>query len=272
MAYFETVKVTGANGQSQVPTTAQLTDADGVSLAVATYGTSPEDVPALGVNAFVTNPVSIQGSLGAAVDAPVDAQAPENAIQVGAQNPSSQLVALQTDSSGGLKVNVEGQKATYSVSFGGAPLAGVNLAIGGSDTKLVRITQVSFFGYATTAAIEDVVLLTQNAPPSGGTITGAVVGPYDSADAAPAATVTAYSSAAGLAGSQLYQLINMNYNFNTTAPDNQLVFSFGNRGGAKCPVLRGSGQYLCLYFSGAPTGGHFGITIEWTEEGYAESA
>lgn len=115
MAYFETVKVTGANGQSQVPTTAQLTDADGVPLAVATYGTPPEDIPALGVNAFVTNPVSIQGSLGAAVDAPVDAQAPENAIQVGAQNPDSQLVALQTDPSGNLKVNVEAVSSPIAI-------------------------------------------------------------------------------------------------------------------------------------------------------------
>ena len=182
-----------------------------------------------------------------------------------APNPTTgQQLAMQSDARGNVHVNIEGRKATYSVSGGGTIIVGGNLILAGSASKTIRITQVIFSGYATTPAAVEVLLCSLSAFSGGTAGSGILSGPFDTANPANSATPTQYTATPVVTIET--QLATFLYEFATVAQNVPVIVQFGNRAGAQCPTIRGTGQAFALYIASAPTGGYYQTTIEWTEE------
>jgi len=138
-------KIPGCGSNSTVNVSGTIstnvTEWDGTALgAPSNYGTSPGAVKVPGVNAFVTNPVDVQGHAGGVLDAVQGAAAPANVVQTGgAYNSSLPTIgngdtsALQLDANGQLLADLNylagqalGSPSNYGTSPGAVPVQGVN--------------------------------------------------------------------------------------------------------------------------------------------------
>lgn len=156
---------------------------------------------------------------------------------------------------------------TYSAAANVATAAAATdiFTITGSATTTIYVTQVIVSGVQTTAGLQDVQLVVRSTADTGGTSGAVTAVPHDSADAAAAATVLAYT--ANPTTGTAVGTIRRGYVpvAGATSVVNPLViFDFGKRGRAL--TLRGIAQVLAVNIGGATlTGGAFDISVEWYE-------
>ena len=184
-------------------------------------------------------------------------------------SPNSPLPA-GTNALGTVNVTPSTAPGTYAASVNGLVLAALAtdiFTITGSASKTIRVTQVRFNAIQTTAAQVGVVLLRRSTADTAGTSTVQAAVPYDTANAAATATVTAYTAnptTGTLVGNLFVQRVFVPGM--ATATDAQgLSETFGDFGQQPF-VLRGVAQQLAINLAGVTvTGGAASITVEWTE-------
>jgi hypothetical protein len=118
--------------------------------------------------------------------------------------------------------------------------------------------------------LQDITATTWSAAPGGpGTSTAPVANKSDSNDAAATAVPKLYTVAptsltqSGVLRSEtLVSMANAAFSF----IGNTILWEFGNGRPARCPVLRGTSQYLAISASQALAGQSVDWEIEWTEE------
>lgn len=166
-----------------------------------------------------------------------------------------------------LEQTYEKSAATYSCTVNvAAAAAATDIAVlTGSATKTVYLTKVILSGIQTTAGLNEVLLVKRSTADTGGTSTGGVAIPHDSADTAATGTVLAYTAnpTTGTAVGTMrrnYQPIG-----GVTSVVNPVVtYEFGDKG--RPLTLRGIAQQLAINLNGATlTGGTFDVTFEWFE-------
>lgn len=171
-----------------------------------------------------------------------------------------------------LRVNTDQVKASYRASTVGvvtlANGTGPFFSLYGSATKVIRVTRLYFAATIATAAANVILLLSKRSTaPTGGTPSAMTATKMDENDAAPTATVTAYT-AAPTAGTLLGTLDSRRDLLNVTGAVATVdeFFDFGQYA-AKPIVLRGVAQGIDLSFQTAPGNAVAGILwVEWTEE------
>ena len=220
--------------QGTVPWSVNATQFAGITLgatAVTNYGSSPAAVIVPGVNAFVTNTVTIantavtlagtagvvtatiagnpvvfiKGNAGGIIDAvTTTAAAPANGIAIlGQYNTTAptltatQSVMIQSNVKGSVLVSTEGAKATYrSTAVASPSLASAlfpTVVLPGSSSKVVKITAVHI-ALSTAAATSCLLIATVSTSAwTGGTSSATNKGPLDIADPAPSAAPIQYS-------------------------------------------------------------------------------
>lgn len=165
-------------------------------------------------------------------------------------------------------VNLEGTKATYETSFGGlAWLSGAQVQLQGSATKTVKITRVRVGPSRSTAAgVELVTVGLYTTAATGGTPVVLTVKPLDSTDVAATAVLT-YFVAAGTLGT-VRQVVRQGELSSgaTPAVGNMLEWNFCNGFPERCPVLRGTAEYLVVSFNASLAGQNADLDLDWTEE------
>lgn len=182
------------------------------------------------------------------------------------------------DFGGAAKVNNDGELNTYSATATGlAPASAATdvACLTGSPTKTIRVTKVTVGGTAATLQTIPVLIKKNAAVDTGGSVgTGAaVLTPYAhlSSQTGATASATTYSGTnptvtdtnPGVIWGQVLTLP-------TTAAGTVTVpfmATWGGRGGARAPVLRGVQQQLCVNLAATTvSSGSLTISFEWTEE------
>lgn len=167
---------------------------------------------------------------------------------------------------------VDGSRFTYRAAWSAAtPVAGVLVALRGSDTKLVRVTRAKFGGY--TAATGGNTVITMERVTIGttaGTPVTPAVTKCDPNDPPNTAVLSTYFG--GVPTAATVSVIDaQSMTIPTTAVtaiDPYMDITFSTANGTKQPVLRGSGDYFAIRTSAVgttPTAFCSGF-IEWTEE------
>lgn len=183
-----------------------------------------------------------------------------------------------TDSAGVAYTNQEGQKATYFAGLGNNTPAATPTDIAlltGSSTKTIKVTRVLLTVEATASGVVQFDLVKRVGGTQSAVNTAFAAnthaGLMDSNDAA-SSVITA-----GLAGvytgnpasvgtlSGIYDSRTIIVLANTTV---QLEWRFCDRGGAKCPTLRGVTERMAISGAGHTllAGEKFGVAFEWTED------
>ena len=219
--------------QGTVPWSVNATQFAGITLgatAVTNYGSSPAAVIVPGVNAFVTNTVTIantavtlagtagvvtatiagnpvvfiKGNAGGIIDAvTTTAAAPANGIAIlGQYNTTAptltatQSVMIQSNVKGSQLVSLEGTKATYRAAVVGTSLASLNnptYVLPGSSSKTVKVTALHV-ALSTASATPCTLQATLSTTAwVGGTSAAIAKGPMDQTDPAPTAVPVQYT-------------------------------------------------------------------------------
>lgn len=183
-----------------------------------------------------------------------------------------------TDSAGVAYTNQEGQKATYFAALGGNTPAATPTDIAvltGSATKTIRVTRVLLTVQATAAGLIQFDLVKRVAGTQSAVNTAFAAnthaGLMDSTDGASTvitaglagvytANPASLGTLSGIYGSRTVTML-----ANDTV---QLEWRFCDRGGAKCPVLRGTTERMAINGAGHTllTAEKFGVSFEWTED------
>lgn len=169
-------------------------------------------------------------------------------------------------------IDSEHTRPTYFMSLQGFATGTTNQDVFnliGSATKVIRVTRVRFSMTTTTAVTIPVQLIKRSTANTGGTGGVAVLGPYDSNDAAATATNFAYTANATTFGTVVGTAVRSDKYFalvaTPTTAAQVLDWEFGNH--SKCPTLRGTAQQLCINLGGVTiAGGNVSISFEWTED------
>jgi hypothetical protein len=193
------------------------------------------------------------------------------------------VVEQQADSAGATRVNPEGQKQTYIMSFVNAALAATPtdvLCLIGSATFTFKITRIELaFSCATgTTTIADVIANIRTTLDTGGTLGAApAISPVDQNDpggtsGSSPGSARYYSANPGALGTlgcilRAQKLAVISPAVNVPASDS-VIWTFGTEPGSKCPSLRGITQSLCINFNGSAVGTTPTLsgTIEFTAE------
>jgi hypothetical protein len=295
-----TFNTTDTNAQTQGSTTSGqkgFLELGAVTTSAPTYTTaqsSPLSLTTAGAlrvdGSAATQPVSgtlaatqsgnwtarIVGNGGSTVDAAVGAAtAPSNGVAIlGQYNTTvpaptaAQTVALQVDSTGGLNINPEGRKATYSAFASFTSANGDIAVLPGSGTKTIRVTRVEVsLSTSGTAAIESITLAKRSTADTGGTSSAMSTVPHDSNFSAATAAPLSYT-VAPTAGTLVGQVRGVLFNDQTAAipGSGTWLWEFGTRPGASAIVLRGTAQQLCVNLGTAVATQTAQVSFEWTEE------
>lgn len=183
------------------------------------------------------------------------------------------LDVATSQSIGMVYANTEGIKPSYAASSSFAVVASPTSIAGlkGSATKTVRITRVRVSMTTATAAQDVDIQLTLR---SGGTQSAfsnnLTAAPLDSNDAAATAVAGNYTSNPASQGTSVGVIAADRYFSSLTGTPAlsppTLVYDWGNRP-SRCPVLRGTTQFLTVDVNGgAANAGSGDVTFEWTEE------
>lgn len=160
---------------------------------------------------------------------------------------------------------------SYVASIAGlvVPAAATDVfTIVGSATRLVKVTRICLAATISALAAAEVQFIKRSTANSGGTATNPVGVPYDSADPAATAVVSAYTANPASLGTALGKVLTRKLTFGATG---DLVvspqeFTFGV-GGGKPITLRSATEVLAVNLAGATLGSPlFDISVEWTEE------
>jgi len=265
---------------------------------VTAYGTAPTG-NVFGVNAFVTNPITvtfpaspvvwIEGHAGAALDSAQNAAAPANELVVGGvynttvpSITAGNATQLQTDSRGALQVtSLDGGRVTYRVASGTVasnvvtptftPATGVLFQLQGSASKTIRITRFVFTVSATAAGAADLTVTRRTSATTGGTTVTPTIMREDTNDAAATAVATYWTSSAGVTLGTItggpYFAERIMSESSSSAGGHRIDVPFGNNPGGKAFVLRGTGDYFTVALTAfAGTAPIAEFWCEWTEE------
>jgi hypothetical protein len=145
-------------------------------------------------------------------------------------------------------------------------IAGDNLVIFGSPNTTIRVKRISISSSASASQTINVNVIKRSTPDTGGTSTTLTATSYDSLNAAPGATVKAYT-VAPTPGAQVGSLMRAAQIFINTAGGTPGLteFTFGDDI-AQCAMLRGVSECICLNLGSALTNSpNIGIDVEWTE-------
>jgi len=175
-----------------------------------------------------------------------------------------------------LAVNHEGSKSTFrAVARALATVTGATdvFQIGGSATKTIRVTKVTYSGtIATAAQYLDVALIKRGAVDTGGTSSAPDSIPVDSSGAAATAALlqfTANPTLGAVVGTTGLVAARRYFAALTGTPalmSQPAEFKFGELPGAMELVLRGVVEALCLNLNAPSNAGTADIEVEWTEE------
>jgi len=263
-------------------TTVTYTTGDMVLPVTDLHGALNYDLQAVGGTAVVAaaagiQKVGISGATGATLDAVTTAAtAPANGIATLVEYngtipalTTGQSIAAECDTTGGLYVNNEGRKRTYSCFASFTPAAGDISLLPGNATTVVRIHRVEVSLSTTgTAGVEQVQLVKRSAADTGGTSASMTIVPHDSAfaaaDSVPLNYTTAPTLGAAVGAVRGVQFFDESA---STTGANTWLWTFGDgRGGASCIVLRGTAQTLAINISGVVATQTVTVSFEWTEE------
>lgn len=162
---------------------------------------------------------------------------------------------------------------TYRVSTYAQPWAsqsGDLIQIQGSASKTIRVTKIIVSGQATAGAFAGITLQRHSTADSGGTCTaqtGTSVGLVDSANTAPAATVSLCTAAAtaGTSAGTVEVCRLFVGPVGTAATPDVCVFSYGVNDDQML-TLRGATDFIGLNTASFGSGGVVDVTFEWVEE------
>lgn len=178
---------------------------------------------------------------------------------------------LQFDANKNVKVALLATATnSYFASVTGVAVSALTdfFTITGSGSKTIRVTKIRLSGIATAASAANVTALIRSTADTAGTSFVAANVKADSNNAAPTATVTAYTASPTL-GALVGFVDSVYQTFTTSAgaiPNVPLEMAYGTRP-AQSAVLRGTTQQLCLSLNGATiTGLTVNVAVEWTEE------
>jgi len=172
------------------------------------------------------------------------------------------------NTSGDLRVKMEGDAATYGIAVtGNTPAATPTdvFTLYGSASKVIKIKRILVAGAATTAGSMTVFVTKRTAANTGGTSTAPTIGKYDSADATPAATPALYTANPSALGAGVALRYNR-LNFGVAGSNGIVEFNFSNNND-KPIILNSATEGIAINLNGGtvPTGGAFGLSIEWEE-------
>ena len=216
------------------------------------------------------------GNAGATLDSTIGAAtAPTNALAISSVYQTTipaltagQAVAVQCDTTGGVNVNIEGRKKTYSCFASFTPVAGDIALLPGNASTTVRVTRVEVSLSTTgTAALESVQLIKRSAADSAGTSASMTAVPYDSGFSAASSVPLSYTAAPTL-GAAVGTIRGVQFfdESATVAGANTWFWTFGERGGASAVVLRGTAQQLCVNLGAVVATQTATVSFEWTED------
>lgn len=187
----------------------------------------------------------------------------------GAQVNPLAIVSPRYNSANQQLVTITGVIATYGVGGTFVPASGVLFAVCGSATKTVVLRSLQISGTATTVGTLVMNLIKTSTAPTGGTPVSVPATSYDSNDAAPTATATAYT-AAPTAGTAIGTFAAFSESFLTAGggqATSQVPGVITVPQGSKPIILRGTGQCVELSTpSVALSGGSISVSASWTEE------
>ena len=173
--------------------------------------------------------------------------------------------------------------ATYTCSVllnGGVGIAGINLALNSSPTKVVKLQKVQFNGVATAGGQTVATLQYVSGPVyTGGTPSAQVAAPLDPRNGAASAVLNLYS-AVPTGGVVVAYLKTDYWNYSTAGTAvTPLIWQFPDSTYSKCPTLRPTqqtqnaipgaatlDQYVINLSAALGAGGNGYCTITWTEE------
>lgn len=195
---------------------------------------------------------------------------------------SGQQMALQTNQDGGLYIDVEGRRSTYSATITKlVPGSGPNdvFIISGSASTTVRVNRVEVSMVQTTGPFVgtySVMLLRRSTQTTGGTFVNPAKIPHDPSDPAATAGIVAWSTNPTSLGTLLGPIrsAKLYLTSSNASPSTQpavnfspnLSWDFGTRNN-KPIILRSVNDALALNLSGTTvTGGSLDISVEWSEE------
>lgn len=184
-------------------------------------------------------------------------------------DPSFQWRRAFVDAFGGLGItSYEKAKKTYSASTNVAAAAAATdiFTISGNATTVVYLTKIIISGIQTTAGLADVQLIKRSTADTGGTSGAVTAVPHDSADAAAAATLLAYTANPGALGTAVgtFRRGYLPVAGATSVVNPVVIFDFGDKG--RPVTLRGVAEQIAVNLGGATlTGGTFDIVAEWFE-------
>jgi hypothetical protein len=179
-------------------------------------------------------------------------------------------VTQQADSTGSTYVTTEGRKATYitTQTFTNTTASTTIFQLTGSTTKTVKVTHVFLTATSntTSATFNNIYLSINSAAESGGATVSTPVGKFDQNDPSASATAQFYTSGANTPATLTYvsirDLLMISSTAGTILPD-RTEWTWGQRGGEKEPVLRGSSQYFTIVTTQV---GIYTVEVTWTEE------
>lgn len=164
----------------------------------------------------------------------------------------------------------DGLKMTYAASVTGllsASSATDIFTITGSATKIVRITRIRVSGIKTTAGADiDIQFIKRSVANTGGTSTAPTIVPYDSANTAATAVVTAYTANPTVGTAIGTIAVDSVFIALATAQTGFIDHTFGNRP-AQSIVLRGAAEVFAVNLNAVTVGGGaFDVWCEFSEE------
>lgn len=135
----------------------------------------------------------------------------------------------------------------------------------GAANVVARVKKIIVSGIATTAGSMDVSIVKRTAANTAGTSAAKTPGKYDSADGAPAATLSEYSANPTALGAGV-TLLNKILNLGLAGAAGTVEFDF-SKNNDKPLLLRGAAQGVAINLNGqaVPAGGKVSYTIEWEE-------
>jgi hypothetical protein len=184
---------------------------------------------------------------------------------------NTQKNPLRLDVKGRL-ITTNEKRATYSVGIGSLALAAAAtdfFCIQGSATKTIIVKKIEYYGAATNLENADIFTVKRSSANTGGTSTNLTVVPMDSTNAAPTATVTAYTAnpttgtLVGIADAEKMTFANNGTGANSQIYGRQADYGIEEDQGF---VIRGTSEEVCLNLGGATVaGGVITISTEFRE-------
>lgn len=173
------------------------------------------------------------------------------------------------DATGSLSMNPEGRRATYRATASTIVASGISsapfLSIGGSNSKLIRITRVYFSNTAATGATTTFSLV-RYAGFTGGSLQPITTRPLDINNPTPQANVQNWLVAPTAISPTLLSQVTYEVVTASVSVLPQIIdWSFGDKS-SQPVVVRGSSDFVGIAIANPGTTPNANFWMEWTEE------